>query len=68
MVGIRFLGYTPQRAVPPQSTTTTAIWFSGTPELKPSTASQPVISAILFEMLSIPPPITDTILFLSAVG
>ena len=57
-VKIFFLGYTPQRAVPPQSTTAIITSSSGTPVEKPSTASPPVISAILVATGCIPPPVT----------
>jgi hypothetical protein len=41
-----FIGYTPTRAVPPQSITATAILSKGTLLLKPSKGIPPVSSAI----------------------
>ena len=41
-----FIGYTPTRAVPPQSITATAILSNGTLLLKPSKGMPPVSSAI----------------------
>src|SRR5829696_5309169 len=67
-VGMRLRGYTPARAVPPQSTTTAAISLSGGGALKPSTTSAPVRSAILWATSGMPPPVTATILSFSAVG
>src|SRR5918995_2178147 len=68
MVGMRLRGYTPARAVPPQSTTTAAISLSGGGARNPSMTSAPVRSAILWATSGMPPPVTATILSFSAVG
>src|SRR6478609_4120843 len=58
-VGTFFIGYTPIRAVPPQSMTATAIFSNFADEENPSNASPPVSSAIRAATGWIPPPVTE---------
>jgi hypothetical protein len=54
-----FIGYTPTRAVPPQSMTATAILSNGADEANPSNGWPPVSSAIRAATGWIPPPVTE---------
>jgi len=67
-VGIRFFGYTPIRAVPPQLITAHNTFASGMLLVNPSTASAPDSSAIFTATGWIPPPVTDNTTFFSSVG
>ena len=58
IVGIPFLGYSPQRNVPPQSITATATSSSGTVVLKPLTGIAPLSSAIRSTTSGLTPPPT----------
>src|SRR6476661_8805986 len=54
-----FIGYTPTRAVPPQSMTATAILSNGADQENPSNACPPVSAAIRAATGWIPPPVTE---------
>ena len=68
IVGILFLGYRPQRSVPPQSMITSASWSSGQLVLKPLTGSSPESSTILSRISgAMPPPVMYITLFFCSV-
>jgi hypothetical protein len=68
IVGTPFMGYTPTRAVPPQSMTAQAILSNLTVDLNASNASPPVSSAIFCATGWMPPPVMQAMIGLSSLG